>query len=174
LSINRAIITENNKLPRISRAREIEQRRMAVLELVSKGYSQTEVADKLNYSKSCISNDVRILKESAKRNFKRIVEHELPFQHRIAEAGLQYVKRQASAIADKTNDERIKIGALQLFKEVDSDLYALHNTAEVLNEAIEYVQARKEELKHLQEHDQFHEDHDLAGREGFQDPNAVF
>lgn len=48
-------------MPRISQAHEIEQRRMAVLELVSKGYNQAQEADKLNYSKAWISNDIRII-----------------------------------------------------------------------------------------------------------------
>ncbi len=162
-------------MARISKAQEIEQRRMAVLELLSKGYNQAEVADRLKYSKSCISNDVRILKESARENFRHIVEHELPYQYKVAEAGLQYVKKQASTIADSTSDERIRLQALTLFKEVDNDLLNLYNSGEVLDEALQYVEARKEELDQLQEEKQFHESYDPIDRQGFQeDPNAQF
>src|SRR5919106_6159021 len=100
-------------MARISKATEIEQRRMAVLQLLSKGYSQSDVAKGLNYSKACISNDVRILKETTRKTFRHRVEHELPFQFRVAEEGLLYVKKRASLIADTTKDERIKLQALK-------------------------------------------------------------
>jgi DNA-binding NarL/FixJ family response regulator len=57
---------------------------MAVLQLVSQGYSQSEVANRLNYSKSCISNDIRYLKQQAQKQFKRQIEQELPWQHKVA------------------------------------------------------------------------------------------
>ena len=139
-------------MPRISRAKEIELRRSAALELAAKGYSQTEIAQKLNYHKSTISNDIRYLKEKAKEQFKRHVEQELPYEHRVAIQGLQYVKRQAITIAEQTQDERIKLHALALFKDVDSDLWHLHSEGEVLGEALEFIKQRKQELQDLEFH----------------------
>jgi transposase len=59
------------EVPRISKPNEIKLRRAAALELTAKGYSQTEIAHRLNYHKSTISNDIRYLKEQAQKQFKQ-------------------------------------------------------------------------------------------------------
>jgi len=159
-------------MPRISRTNEIQMRRIAALELAAKGYSQSEIANRLNYHKSTISNDIRYLKEKSKENFKRYVEQELPWQHKVAAQGLLFVKRQAISMAENTKDERIKLQALTLFKEVDSDLWNLHSIGEVLGEALDFVQQRKTELQQL-EQAQEHEGAEWVTA-GSEDPNAVF
>jgi transposase len=178
-------------MPRVSKAEEIKLRRIAVLEHVAKGLSQSEIAAKLNYHKSTISNDIRYLKERSKEEFKQYVEQELPFEHKIAVQGLKYVKKQAVSIAENTRDERIKLHALSLFKGVNSDLWELHTSAEVLEKSLKYVQARKQELKDLEFHYLQHQQHLENGSELIttiagssedknnnnnlaDDPNAVF
>lgn len=61
-------------MPKISKPNEIKLRRAAALELTAKGYPQTEIAHKLNYHKSTISNDIRYLKEQAQKQLRQHVE----------------------------------------------------------------------------------------------------
>jgi hypothetical protein len=138
-------------MPKIYRANEIKLRRAAALELAAKDHNQTEIANKLNYHKGTISNDIRHLKEQAQRQFKQHMEQELPWQRKVAAQGLLFVKHQANMIAKNAKDERIKLAALILFKEVDTDLWNLHCSGKVLGEALDFVKQRKAELKKLEQ-----------------------
>jgi transposase len=165
-------------VPRISKPNEIKLRRAAALELTAKGYSQTEIAHRLNYHKSTISNDIRYLKEQAQKQFKQHVEQELPWQHKVAAQGLLFIKRQTISIAENAKDERIKLAALTLFKEVDTDLWNLHSSGEVLQEALEFVKQRKAKLKNLEQQKQY-ESGERVTAEGSEDTlagdsNAIF
>jgi DNA-binding CsgD family transcriptional regulator len=49
----------------ISREVETQLRRERVLQMSSQGYNQQEIADKLKYSQSTISNDINYLKRAS-------------------------------------------------------------------------------------------------------------
>ncbi len=99
----------------------------------------------------------------------------------MAIQGLKYVKKQAIAIAENTKDDRIRLHALTLLKEVNRDLWDLHTASEVLGRWLEFVQARKVELRKLKQRHGYHEHHHIEGREGYDykginshDENAKF
>jgi hypothetical protein len=73
----------------------------------------------------------------------------------VAAQGLLFIKRQIISIAENAKDERIKLAALTLFKEVDTDLWNLHSSGEVLQQALEFVKQRKAELKNLEQQKQY-------------------
>ncbi|MFL6452663.1 MAG: hypothetical protein ACJ71L_01505 [Nitrososphaeraceae archaeon] len=57
---------------------QVEWRRTKVLELLSKGDSQSEIAKTLQVDLSIISRDVYFLRQQAKSNIKRYIDERLP------------------------------------------------------------------------------------------------
>ncbi|MFL6325223.1 MAG: hypothetical protein ACJ72C_10725, partial [Nitrososphaeraceae archaeon] len=57
---------------------QVEWRRTKVLELLSKGDSQYEIAKTLQVDLSIISRDVYFLRQQAKSNIKRYIDERLP------------------------------------------------------------------------------------------------
>jgi hypothetical protein len=66
-------------------------------------------------------------------------------------------------------DDMRKLQALQLFKEVDSDLCELHTCGKVLGEALEFGQARKAELRELQDM-HYHQHHSCISSNRGEEP----
>jgi transcriptional regulator len=63
------------------RSQLTEWRRIQVLELSSKGYSQIEISKKLQVDKSTISKDTSFLRDQAKSNIKKYIDERLPEEY---------------------------------------------------------------------------------------------
>ena len=67
---------------------QVEWRRAKVLELLSKGDSQSEIAKTLQVDLSIISRDVYFLRQQAKDNIKRYIDERLPEEYEKCLVGL--------------------------------------------------------------------------------------
>ena len=77
---------------------QVEWRRAKVLELLSKGDSQSEIAKTLQVDLSIISRDLYFLRQQAKENIKRCIDERLPEKYEKCLVGTQ-----------QTEDKREKI-----------------------------------------------------------------
>src|ERR671933_2332530 len=96
---------------------QVEWRRAKVLELLSKGDSQSEIAKTLQVDLSIISRDVYFLRQQAKANIKRYIDELLPEEYEKCLVGVTAILREAWNSAQQTEDKREKIQALSLAKE---------------------------------------------------------
>ena len=64
-----------------SKMHQIEWRRHQVLELSSKGHSQSEIARILQIDKSIISRDSSYLREQSKQNIRKYIDEKLPEEY---------------------------------------------------------------------------------------------
>jgi transposase len=96
---------------------QVEWRRTKVLELLSKGDSQSEIAKVLQVDLSTISKDVYHLRQQAKSNIKQYIDERLPEEYEKCLVGLNAITREAWNTATSTEDKREKIQALSLAKE---------------------------------------------------------
>ena len=96
---------------------QIEWRRSQVLELSSKGHSQSEIARILQIDKSIISRDSSYLREQSKQNIRKYIDEKLPEEYEKCLVGLTAIQREAWSAAENTQDTREKIQALSLAKE---------------------------------------------------------
>jgi hypothetical protein len=94
---------------------QVEWRRNKVLELLSKGDSQSEIAKycKLIYP---LSVEMYILRQQAKYNIKRYIDKRLPEEYEKCLVGLTAITKEAWDTAANTEDQREKIQALSLAK----------------------------------------------------------
>jgi hypothetical protein len=135
---------------------QVEWRRAKVLELLSKGDSQSEIAKVLQVDLSIISRDVYFLRQQAKSNIKRYIDERLPEEYEKCLVGLNAITREAWNTVQNTEDKREKIQALSLAKECYSMKLDLLTNATVVDDAIRFVsQKSKENLKPSDSSDEY-------------------
>jgi hypothetical protein len=127
---------------------QVDWRRTKVLEMLSKGDSQFEIARILQVDLSIISRDVYYLRQQSKENVKRYIDERLPEEYEKCLVGLNAITREAWNTAQNTEDKREKIQALSLAKECYSMKLELLTNATVVDDAIRFVSSKsKENLK---------------------------
>src|SRR5205823_3441091 len=127
---------------------QVEWRRAKVLELLSKGDSQSDIAKTLQVDLSIISRDVYFLRQQAKQNSKKYVDERLPEEYEKCLVGLNAITKEAWNTAQNTEDKREKIQALSLAKECYSTKLDLLTNATVVDDAIRFVSHKsKDDLK---------------------------
>ena len=97
---------------------QVEWRRAKVLEMISKGSSQTEIAGILQVDLSIVSRDVSYLRQQAKHNIKKYIDERLPEEYEKCLVGLNSILKEAWNTATNTEDKREKIQALSLANNV--------------------------------------------------------
>src|SRR5689334_16567244 len=93
---------------------QVNWRRTKVLEMISEGNSETEVARTLQVDLSVISRDVSYLRQQAKSNIKKYIDEKLPEEYDKCLVGLTSILKEAWKIAEGTKDGRERIQALIL------------------------------------------------------------
>src|SRR5919198_4199498 len=118
---------------------QVEWRRTKVLELLSKGDSQSDIAKTLQVDISIISRDVYFLRQQAKTNIKRYIDERLPEEYEKCMVGLNAILREAWTTSQDTEDKREKIQALSLAKECYSMKLDLLTNATVVDDKNQYL-----------------------------------
>src|SRR3954447_11722151 len=126
---------------------QVEWRRTKVLELLSKGDSQSDIAKVLQVDLSIISRDVYFLRQQARHNIKRYIDERLPEEYEKCLVGLTAITKEAWNAAQQTEDNREKIQALSLAKECYSMKLDLLTNATVVDDAIRFVSSEESKEK---------------------------
>jgi hypothetical protein len=87
---------------------QVEWRRAKVLELLSKGDSQSDIAKVLQVDFSIISRDVYFLRQQAKTNIKKYIDERLPEEYEKCLIGLIAITKEAWNTSQQTEDKREK------------------------------------------------------------------
>jgi len=124
---------------------QVEWRRTKVLELLSKGGSQSDIAKTLQVDLSIISRDVYFLRQQAKDNIKKYIDERLPEEYEKCLVGLNAITKEAWNTAQITEDKRERIQALSLAKECYSMKLDLLTNAIVVDDAIRFVSSKSNE-----------------------------
>jgi orotate phosphoribosyltransferase-like protein len=83
---------------------QLEWRRSKVVELRSRGLSQTEIARELQVSKALISLDMQYLRNQAKESIKEYVTEHLPEQYQVCLSALDTILKYAFEILETSSD----------------------------------------------------------------------
>jgi len=118
---------------------QVEWRRAKVLELLSMGNSQTEIAKTLQIDLSIVSRDTSFLRQQAKDNIRKYVDERLPEEYEKCLVGLNAILREAWTTSQQAEDRREKIQALSLAKECYGMKLDLLTNATVVEDAIRFV-----------------------------------
>jgi hypothetical protein len=129
---------------------QVEWRRPKILEMISKGNSQTEIAGILQVDLSIVSRDVSYLRQQARQNIKKYIDEWLPEEYDKCLVGLTSILKEAWNTATTTEDKREKIQALSLAKECYGMKLDLLTNATVIDEAIKFVTSSNQKGYHQQ------------------------
>jgi len=127
------------------KANEIQWRKSKIVELRGIGLSQTEIARELQVSEVCISLDMQYLREQAKESIKKYVTEHLPEQYQICLSALDTILKNTFVILQKSQDNREKLAAMELFKNTHLVKLELLSNATTIDHALEYVRSKQRE-----------------------------
>ena len=113
-----------------------------VLELSVKGFSQREIANKLQISEPTISNDIDYLRQQANENIKYHIEKKLPLEYKKCLLGLEQIIKECYLISENANTKD-KLQSLSLISEVYSKKMDLLTNASLLQDSIKFVEHNK-------------------------------
>ena len=118
-----------------------------MVELRSRGLSQTEIANELKISRQLVNLDMRYLRSQAKENIKQYVTEHLPEQYQICLYALDTVLKNAFVIMTKSEDDHDKLQALQLFKDTHIEKLSLLSDADTIDHALNFIKMKKSQSK---------------------------
>ena len=129
-------------------------RRAKVLEYLSKGLSQTEIAKLLGVDKSTITRDMQELRKQAKEGIKEYIQDVLPLEFKKSIISFDTVIRQAWAIALRNDvDPKVELQALNVISDAVLKRQQILGDISYIERAIKSVAAirKKMEGRHSQE-----------------------
>ena len=121
---------------------QVEWRRNKVLELLSMGNPQIDIAKTLQVDLSIISRDVSYLRQQSKQNIRKYIDERLPEEYEKCLVGLTSILKEAWTTSQQAEDKREKIQALSLAKECYSMKLDLLTNATVVEDAIRFVSSK--------------------------------
>jgi predicted transcriptional regulator len=124
---------------------QLEWRRSKVVELRSRGLSQTEIARELQVSKASISLDMQYLREQAKGTIKEYATDHLPEQYQVCLIALDSIIKRAFDILETSPDNREKLQAMELFKDTHLVKLELLSNATTIDSALSYIRNKQQQ-----------------------------
>jgi predicted transcriptional regulator len=118
----------------------IELRRGKVLELLSKGHSQSEIAKSLNVSNALISLDIQYIKEQAKKELETHIQERVPLEYKRAMAGLDNILKKANEMLEKISDPKTQIQNMSLLMDLYKTIMFLCTDGSIIERAMKKVQ----------------------------------
>jgi transposase len=136
----------------------IEWRRSKVLELASEGYSQREIAQKLQIGKSAVNRDVLFLRKQARDNLQYHIHDKIPEEYQSCMTGMKLNLKEILEIAQTTSDPKTKLQARAIANDCYRYIMDLCTNAGIVSDALKFVERKKEQLNTLQKIDERIED----------------
>jgi predicted transcriptional regulator len=130
---------------RLTMNNSINWRRSKVMELSSRGYSQSDIAKVLQISQPTISRDISYLEEQARNNIRKYIDKKLPFEYDKCLVALNSLQKKAWEISEKSIEEKTQVQALSLAKDCVINKLDLLTNATVVDDAIRFVSNRSNE-----------------------------
>jgi hypothetical protein len=131
-----------------TKAEQLEWRRSKVTELRAVGMSYTEIAQQLQVSRASIGSDLQYIREHAKESFKEYTTEHLPEQYHICMTALDTILKNAFVIMTKSEDNREKLQAMQLFKDTHMTKLELLSNATTIDRALHYIRSKQQSQRH--------------------------
>jgi predicted transcriptional regulator len=149
------------------KANELQWRRSKVIELRTRGMSQTEIARELQVSEASISLDMQYLRSQAKESIKEYVTEHLPEQYQVCLTALDEIIKRVFDILENSHDNREKLQAMELFKDTHLVKLELLSNATTIDSALNYIRS-----KQSQQHQNKRQSLDLASDDSNNDSDS--
>lgn len=119
---------------------QILWRKSKVLDLLSDGYSEREIVNKLGLSQSTINRDIRAIRAESKAGFRDYITEQVPLEYKKTLAGLEgIIKYMSNIISDESKDARERMQATTIKLQAYDMKMELVSGAGLIPEAIDLV-----------------------------------
>ena len=129
--------------------RELDWRRSQVLELSSEGYSQREIAARLQLDAAAVNRDIQFLRQQAQDNLQKHIHEVVPEEYQKCMVGMKTILKNTLQIAETVTDPSIKLQANGVAKDCYKFILDMSTNAGIVSDALKYVAQKKEELSTL-------------------------
>jgi hypothetical protein len=117
------------------------------------GLNHSEIARELKVARTCIGEDMLYLRKRAKENIKEYVTDHLPEQYQVCLCALDTILKNTFVIMQKTDDNREKLAAMELFKDTHLVKLELLSNATTIDQALEYIRSKQSQQQQKKEED---------------------
>src|SRR5215213_8469530 len=125
---------------------QLEWRRANVLELSSEGYTQREIAGKLQVDLTAVNRDIQFLRQQAQENLQKHIHEVVPEEYQKCMVGMKRNLKQTLEIAETTADPKTKLQARAIANDCYKYIMDLTTNGVVITDAIKYVQGKMDHL----------------------------
>jgi predicted metal-dependent hydrolase len=119
---------------------QIDWRRDRVLELAGDGYSERDIAKRLQISQATICRDIRWLRQQAKREIRKYIDEQVPLEYHKTLIGLQNIIKNMSDIIAHTTDNKEIMQATTIKMQAYNMRMELVSNANLVEKAIDLVE----------------------------------
>jgi predicted transcriptional regulator len=134
-----------------TKAEQLEWRRSKVVEMRARGMSQIEIAHELQVSRTAITSDIQYLRSQGKESIKEYATEYLPEQYQVCLTALDEIIKRAFDIIEKSDDNREKLQAMQLFKDTHLVKLGLLSDATTIDSALNYIKSKRQKQQEEQQ-----------------------
>ena len=129
-----------NRLNSKRNQQQLEWRYDQVLQLAADGFSEREIATKLQLSKTTVHRDLIILKRQSKEHIHKYITDQVPFEYKKTLAGLEgIIKYMSSIMSDDTKETKEKMQAASIKMQAYNMKIEMVSGANLVEEAIDLV-----------------------------------
>jgi transposase len=125
---------------------QLEWRRANVLELSSEGYTQREIASKLQVDLTAVNRDIQFLRQQAQQSLQKHIHETVPEEYQKCIVGMKRNLKQTLEIAETAADPKIKLQARAIANDCYKYIMDLTTNGVVITDAIKYVQGKMDHL----------------------------
>src|SRR5215208_3913747 len=134
---------------------QIEWRRAKVLELSSQGYSEREIAEKLQpIASATVHRDLVYLRQQAQQLLQHHIHEVVPEEYQKCMVGMKQNLKHILEIGEAASDPKIKLEARRIANDCYRYIMDLCTNAGIVNDAIKYVMQKQEQINTLQKIDE--------------------
>ena len=124
------------------------------MELSSQGFSDRDIASKLQVSPLTVYRDSRYLRKLAQENLRKHIHEIVPEEYQKCMAGMKSNLKETLDIANSLTDPRVKLQARAIANDCYKFILDMSTNAGIISDAIKYVTQKTEQVNALQKLDE--------------------
>jgi predicted transcriptional regulator len=121
---------------------QLEWRRAQVLELASEGYTQREIANKLQIDLAAVNRDIQFLRQQAQEHIQKHIHETVPEEYQKCMTGMKRNLKQTLEIAETVADPKIKLQAHARVTNIYKHIMDLATNGVIINDALRIIQSK--------------------------------
>jgi len=133
---------------------QLEWRRAQILGLASEGYSQREIASKLQVDLTAVNRDIQFLRQQAQENLQKHIHETVPEEYQKCMVGMKRNLKQTLEIAETVSDPKTKLQARAIANDCYKFILDMTTNAGIVSDALKYVERKTEQVSTLQKIDE--------------------